>query len=67
MSVEGVFVEGNLAKLLLDDDEVLSVPADLLFQAVGGEATDLERLTGGGSVHLRVSSRGSNVIEIILQ
>ena len=52
MSVEGVFVEGNLAKLLLDDDEVLSVPADLLFQAVGGEATDLERLTGGGSVHL---------------
>ena len=67
MSVEGVLVEGNQAQLLLDDDEVLSVPAELLLQAVGGEATDLERLTEGGSVQLKISRRGSDVIEIIRQ
>ena len=67
MSVEGVLVEGNQAQLLLDDDEVLSVPAELLLQAVGGETTDLEKLTEGGSVQLRISRRGSDVIEIIRQ
>lgn len=63
IKVVGVCVEDSKAELLLDDDSVLCLPAELLCKQFPDRA--LESITDEGTVELQVSKKGSDVIEVV--
>jgi hypothetical protein len=63
IKVVGVYVEDSKAELLLDDDSMLSLPAELLCEQFPDQA--LESITDEGTVELQVSKKGSDIIEVV--
>jgi len=65
VTVAGVSVEGEIAQLLLSDDEVVTVSSELLFEALPeGMDSDLEHLTVNGTIDLNIEIKGTEVLTI---
>lgn len=62
----GVCLEEGKAELLSQNDDIVTVPAELLMQAMPGEAPEVELLTVNGPVTLSIQQKGSDVISISL-
>ena len=62
VEVVGISLDEGTAELLLDDDEVLAVPAELLQQAIGGG--NVETFTSDGAKNILVQRRGSDIISL---
>ncbi|KAH3721928.1 hypothetical protein DPMN_064877 [Dreissena polymorpha] len=65
ITVAGVSVEGDIAQLLLRDDEVVTVSSELLLEALPeGNRMDLEHLTINGTVDLNIELKGTEVLTV---
>ena len=62
VEVVGISLDEGTAELLLDDDEVLAVPAELLQQAIGGG--NVETFTSDCAKNILVQRRGSDIISL---
>ncbi|XP_052268749.1 uncharacterized protein LOC127870133 [Dreissena polymorpha] len=61
----GVSVEGEIAQLLLSDDEVVTASSKLLLEALPeGMDSDLEHLTVNGTIDLNIEIKGTEVLTI---
>ena len=63
----GISVEDGSAELLLDNDDVLTVPAELVQQAMPENTQDIEELTSDGTVTLEITRRGADVMTLIIK
>ena len=67
ITVVGVMVENNIAELLLQDDTVLTVSAELLQSSLSSEEEliiDIESLTSSGQFKLKVTCRGGEINQV---
>ena len=67
VNVIGISVEDGSAELLLDNDDVLTVPAELVQQAMPENTQDIEELTSDGTVTLEITRRGADVMTLIIK
>ncbi|KAH3855470.1 hypothetical protein DPMN_098037 [Dreissena polymorpha] len=55
-----------MAYLLLDNEEIGTVPAEFLILAMPGETHEVEQLTVGGPVIVNLKQKGSEITSVSL-
>ena len=61
--IVGVSVESDSVDLLVNDDSVVTMKSELLHQA-SPDTANLESITEGGPVTIKVEKRGEEVLSI---
>lgn len=64
--VIGVSIEDDKAELLLESEDMISVPAELLMNAMPAGVHSVEQLTSEGAVKLDITFRGSDVSSVAI-
>ncbi|KAH3867630.1 hypothetical protein DPMN_030762 [Dreissena polymorpha] len=59
-------LEGGIADLLLDNEKIVTVPAELLILALPSETHDVDQLTVGGPVIFNLKQTGSEITSVSL-
>lgn len=62
----GISVEDGSAELLLDNDEVIEVPAELLLPLLPEGFGEVEQLTSAGPVGIKMMKKGSEILSLEL-
>ena len=62
----GVSLEGGIADLLLDNEDIVTVPAEPLILALPSETHDVEQLTVDGPVIFNLKQKRSEITSVSL-